>query len=147
MSKALLYLSLLMLLTKQSLGFQPSNTKMIQPGKSYVVPTMQRHAPSPLSKDTHKYNLLLAQNKKDEDENKSTNKILGVVQKNPGTIIMIPFVALFGLDLIANILVVTKRSLEGEFCLLFVLYLGVMKSFLNSILFVWLDWIISFVHW
>lgn len=37
-----------------------------------------------------------------------------VFKNNPGTLIVAPFVLLFGLDLIANILVVTKRSLEGK---------------------------------
>ena len=41
--------------------------------------------------------------------------ILGVFRKSPGAAIAAPFVLLFGLDLIANIAVVTKRSLEVLF--------------------------------
>lgn len=53
--------------------------------------------------------------KKDKNENAGkSSQVMGVFQKNPGTIIVVPFVLLFGFDLIANIAVVTKRSLEGE---------------------------------
>ena len=31
---------------------------------------------------------------------------------NPGTLIVLPFVALFGIDLVLNIVAITKRSLE-----------------------------------
>ena len=57
----------------------------------------------------------------DEDEDvgaddEKGNKILGgVFRKSPGAVIVAPFVLLFGLDLIANIAVVTKRSLEVLF--------------------------------
>ena len=52
---------------------------------------------------------------KNEEEAKDNGSetILGVFKKNPGTIIAVPFVVLVGFDLIANIAVVTKRSLEG----------------------------------
>ena len=44
------------------------------------------------------------------------NKILGgVFRKSPGAVIVAPFVLLFGLDLILNIAVITKRSLEVLF--------------------------------
>ena len=57
----------------------------------------------------------------DEDEDvgaddEKGNKILGgVFGKSPGAVVVAPFVLLFGLDLIANIAVVTKRSLEVLF--------------------------------
>ncbi|KAL3822041.1 hypothetical protein ACHAXA_007834 [Cyclostephanos tholiformis] len=41
--------------------------------------------------------------------------VTGVFKKSPGAIIIAPFVLIFGLDLIANIVVVTKRSLEVLF--------------------------------
>ena len=121
MAKVLLVLSWLMLLTNQSLSFLTSYpTIIIQPmGEPSMQATMQRHAPSSLSEYTSRPNIALlarkSNNNNDDDTNGSANKIMGVFQKNPGTIIVVPFVALFGLDLIANILVVTKRSLEGEF--------------------------------
>ncbi|KAL7543829.1 hypothetical protein ACHAXR_013161 [Thalassiosira sp. AJA248-18] len=40
---------------------------------------------------------------------------MGIFKKSPGTAIVAPFVLLFGFDLIANILVITKRSLEVAF--------------------------------
>jgi hypothetical protein len=44
------------------------------------------------------------------------NKILGgVFRKSPGAVIVAPFVLLFGLDLILNIAVITKRTLEVLF--------------------------------
>ncbi|KAL7506183.1 hypothetical protein ACHAXN_003476 [Cyclotella atomus] len=57
---------------------------------------------------------LLAKQSDNDEETNDSRKILGVLKKNPGTIIVVPFVALFGLDLIANIVVVTKRSLEVD---------------------------------
>ena len=36
-------------------------------------------------------------------------------KRSPGTIVVLPFVLIFGLDLVANIAVVTKRSLEVFF--------------------------------
>lgn len=57
---------------------------------------------------------LLAKQSNDNGENaKESDKIFGVLKKNPGTLLVVPFVALFRFDLIANIAVVTKRSLEG----------------------------------
>mmetsp|Transcript_28512 Transcript_28512/g.43759 ORF Transcript_28512/g.43759 Transcript_28512/m.43759 type:complete len:139 (-) Transcript_28512:180-596(-) len=47
-----------------------------------------------------------------QDEEDSGNKFLNTLKEKPGTLIILPFVAIFGLDLILNIAVVTKRSLE-----------------------------------
>ncbi|KAL7488771.1 hypothetical protein ACHAW6_014388 [Cyclotella cf. meneghiniana] len=55
---------------------------------------------------------MMGKNEEEATDNGS-EKILGVFKKNPGTIIAVPFVVLVGVDLIANIAVVTKRSLEG----------------------------------
>ena len=55
-------------------------------------------------------------NKSDnEDKSESNSGIMGTFKKSPGTLIIAPFVLLFGLDLILNIAVVTKRSLEVFF--------------------------------
>jgi hypothetical protein len=53
----------------------------------------------------------------DEDDasGKGTSSTGGAFKKSPGLIIVVPLVAIFGLDLIANIAVVTKRSLEVLF--------------------------------
>lgn len=52
------------------------------------------------------------------DENEKDigdNALVSMFQRSPGTIIALPFVLIFGLDLVANIAVVTKRSLEMVF--------------------------------
>ena len=49
------------------------------------------------------------------DENEKDmgdNALMSMFQRSPGTIVVLPFVLIFGLDLVANIAVVTKRSLE-----------------------------------
>ena len=51
----------------------------------------------------------------EEDDDSSNSGIMGIFKKSPGTVIIAPFILLFGLDLIANIAVVTKRSLEVLF--------------------------------
>ena len=48
----------------------------------------------------------------DKDNNEDENKMFGIFKKSPGTLIIAPFVFLFGLDLILNILAITRRSLE-----------------------------------
>jgi hypothetical protein len=56
------------------------------------------------------------ENDDDDDSNSNTsNKMMGVFKKSPGAAILAPFVLLFGLDLVANVAVVTKRSLEVFF--------------------------------
>lgn len=49
-----------------------------------------------------------------DDAAQESKGVMGVFKKSPSTLVVIPFVALFGLDLILNIAVVTKRSLEGK---------------------------------
>ncbi|KAL7429776.1 hypothetical protein ACHAXH_003985 [Discostella pseudostelligera] len=51
----------------------------------------------------------------DDTNNKTSNKLMGVFKKSPGAVLLAPFVFLFGLDLVANVAVVTKRSLEVFF--------------------------------
>ncbi len=51
----------------------------------------------------------------DATSTKQTNRTMGVFKKSPGAAILAPFVFLFGLDLVANVAVVTKRSLEVFF--------------------------------
>jgi len=48
----------------------------------------------------------------DKDTDGGENKMFGIFKKSPGTLIIAPFVFLFGLDLILNILAITRRSLE-----------------------------------
>ena len=51
----------------------------------------------------------------EENEGKGDNALMSMFQRSPGTIVVLPFVLIFGLDLVANIAVVTKRSLEVFF--------------------------------
>ena len=51
----------------------------------------------------------------EEDEGTGDNALMSMFQRSPGTIVVLPFVLIFGLDLVANIAVVTKRSLEVFF--------------------------------
>lgn len=55
------------------------------------------------------------QTKGDDVDDGGGGNVMGIFKKSPGAIIVAPFVLLFGLDLIANIAVVTKRSLEVLF--------------------------------
>jgi hypothetical protein len=112
MAKALFTLWLIALLIKQSTSFQPVRFQTVSLLTS-SDPRIASHSVPYNNRNTHKCHL--AQKKDNSDETNDSNKIMGVFTKNPGTIIMIPFVALFGLDLIANIAVVTKRSLEGTY--------------------------------
>eukprot|EP01082_Thalassiosira_pseudonana_P012744 g11285.t1 g11285 contig5:526249-526705(+) len=50
-----------------------------------------------------------------DDAAQESKGVMGIFKKSPSTLVVIPFVALFGLDLILNIAVVTKRSLEVLF--------------------------------
>jgi len=58
----------------------------------------------------------LGGSKKDQQpqpqDDDSGNKFLNTLKEKPGTLIILPFVAIFGIDLILNIVFVTKRSLE-----------------------------------
>lgn len=72
---------------------------------------------------THKSNLpqsdaLCAKkttNEPDADGEEKDAGMMGIFKKSPGAIVVAPFLLLFGLDLIANIAVITKRSLEVFF--------------------------------
>ena len=48
----------------------------------------------------------------DKDTDGGENEMFGIFKKSPGTLIIAPFVFLFGLDHILNILAITRRSLE-----------------------------------
>lgn len=102
-------LLLLVLLIHQSVAF------LVRPDKPTIYLAnfnQQRLASMRIMRRTQKNDRLSA--KQNDEEADDTNKVMGVFKKNPGTIIIVPFVALFGFDLVANIAVVTKRSLEGE---------------------------------
>ena len=101
----------MLLLTQRSTSFQIRATNL--PAARDAINAQSKFIRAPMSIMNGKGSLLAKQSDNDEETNDSS-KILGVLKKNPGTIIVVPFVALFGLDLIANIAVVTKRSLEGE---------------------------------
>jgi len=51
----------------------------------------------------------------DENENGKDASMMSALRKSPGAVLVLPFVLLFGLDLVANIAVLTKRSLEVAF--------------------------------
>ena len=51
--------------------------------------------------------------KNNSEEEDDKNKVMGIFNsKSPGTLLIAPFVILFGLDLILNIAAITRRSLE-----------------------------------
>jgi hypothetical protein len=112
MAKSLIAMSIIALAV-QSLGFQ-----ILSPTRSCTNSARAMH-PSPVprsGRQTQANGRLHAKksNNNVEKQSDSDSTIFGAFKKSPGTIIIIPFVALFGLDLIANIAVVTKRSLEGK---------------------------------
>jgi len=51
----------------------------------------------------------------DGDSNDNGNNFMGIFKKSPGVAVVAPFVLLFGVDLLLNIAVITKRSLEVLF--------------------------------
>ena len=51
----------------------------------------------------------------EKDDDPKNGNFMGIFKKSPGAAIVAPFVLLFGLDLVANIAVITKRSLEVFF--------------------------------
>mmetsp|Transcript_8849 Transcript_8849/g.16009 ORF Transcript_8849/g.16009 Transcript_8849/m.16009 type:complete len:173 (-) Transcript_8849:410-928(-) len=54
--------------------------------------------------------------KEDGDSNSiNGNNFMGIFKKSPGVAVVAPFVLLFGVDLLLNIAVITKRSLEVLF--------------------------------
>ena len=59
--------------------------------------------------------ILYSKRKLDDDTDHSSGGIFDTFQKSPGTLLLAPFLFLFGLDIIANIAVITKRSLEVLF--------------------------------
>lgn len=48
----------------------------------------------------------------DNEETKKTSSFLDTLKEKPATLIALPFVALLGVDLVLNLLVITKRTLE-----------------------------------
>ena len=110
MKALLLALSLLALLVNESNSFLAPHTSF--PLIRHTIQTTE----CVKSPQNHEFHVLLAKNSggDDNESNDLNKKVMQVFKKNPGTIIVAPFVLLFGFDLIANILVVTKRSLEGK---------------------------------
>lgn len=54
-------------------------------------------------------------NKNTNEKESSSSSLLDTFKDKPGTLLIAPFVVLVGLDLLANIAVLTKRSLEYAF--------------------------------
>jgi hypothetical protein len=48
----------------------------------------------------------------DENNQKDTSSLWDIIKEKPGTLIAAPFVVLVGLDLVANIFFMTKRTVE-----------------------------------
>jgi hypothetical protein len=48
----------------------------------------------------------------DDEKDSKASSILDTLKERPGTLIALPFVVLIGLDLMANIVFLTKRTLE-----------------------------------
>jgi hypothetical protein len=51
-------------------------------------------------------------NNSDEETERKLSDVFDTLKKSPGTLIALPFLIIFGLDLLLNIAVITKRSLE-----------------------------------
>ena len=54
-------------------------------------------------------------NKDDQSTDDTTRGLLSTFRERPGTLLVAPFVVIVALDLLANIAVLTKRSLEVLF--------------------------------
>lgn len=59
--------------------------------------------------------LLTKHNGKQKESDEGESSWIEIVKSKPGTLIIAPVVALFFLDIVANILVVTKRTVEYVF--------------------------------
>jgi len=66
----------------------------------------------PVPAATSNTNLLMASGKKKDDEQEISPVFWEDLDKKPGNLIMLPFVALVGIDLLLNIIFMTKRSFE-----------------------------------
>jgi hypothetical protein len=90
----------------------------------YPFEEASSYAPSSSSSSSSSSSLLLFGTKKDnvEEKKKKTTKSSASVpawfesfQEKPGTLIVLPFLLIFGLDLVANIAAITRRTLEYAF--------------------------------
>lgn len=61
---------------------------------------------------TSNTNLLMASGKNKDDDQEISPVFWEDLDKKPGNLIMLPFVALVGIDLLLNIIFMTKRSFE-----------------------------------
>eukprot|EP00536_Pseudo-nitzschia_multiseries_P011166 jgi/Psemu1/205124/e_gw1.366.6.1 len=105
-------------------GFQTKSTRT----RSRVIPSVTENAgsrdantvPSSLAlTSTSNTILFMAQgnnkmknSKKNDDETTASPVFWKDLQKKPGNLIMLPFVALFGFDLVINIFFLSKRAIE-----------------------------------
>lgn len=69
----------------------------------------------PINADRRKVSPALLAKKEGDECDDGDGDLMGVFKKSPGAAIVAPFVLIFGLDLLLNIAVVTKRSLEVLF--------------------------------
>jgi len=54
----------------------------------------------------------IAVSKKQDETEKGDKTFLETIREKPGTLLILPFVAIVGLDLVLNIFFMTKRSFE-----------------------------------
>lgn len=101
----------------------PSSKKAFRAGApdQYEVRRNNGHSLSTINNQKHTPLPIIKAKKQVVDDNTNDSKqsnndgMMGIFKKSPGTIVIAPFVLLFGLDLVLNIAVVTKRSLEVFF--------------------------------
>lgn len=102
--------------SKTRCNHMPSSAMLVCDGPKFeCVLTQQTHTATSTSLNAKKKQIKGGASVEEEDDDSSNSGIMGIFKKSPGTIIIAPFILLFGLDLIANIAVVTKRSLEVLF--------------------------------
>ena len=93
----------------------PSSAMLVRDGPKFgCVLTRQKHTATSTSLNAKKKKQIKGASV-EEDDDSGNSGIMGIFKKSPGTVIIAPFILIFGLDLIANIAVVTKRSLEVLF--------------------------------
>ena len=95
---------LLALLAATSVAFVPTlASSKIQPSHESSPPTIR---------DIFKQQSCLAVKKSNQQDKENKRSMLDVIKEKPATLVMAPFVLLIGLDLVANIFFLTKRTIE-----------------------------------
>ena len=96
--KAAVPLLMIILLARRSAAFLSCPSQPL----SAFTRANEHHCAAALMRNTEN---ISAKRNDDEEETADSNKIMGVFKKSPGTIIIVPFVALFGFDLIGECIV------------------------------------------